>query len=114
MLYECGRDDEAARVVGRREVRSGDHATSATSRGRTTSNGRAESLFKKAIDDDPLHSVEARNNMAQIQRDKARKAGSSEEKKLRQPGGEQPAHRARARQQQPPGVLDAARSSTTT
>src|SRR4029078_4839712 len=36
---------------------------------------------KRAIDEDPLHSVEARNNMAQIQRDKARRAGSSEEKK---------------------------------
>src|SRR4029078_8559217 len=36
---------------------------------------------KRAIDEDPLHSVEARNNMAQIQRDKARKAGSPEEKK---------------------------------
>src|SRR5678815_5384725 len=43
--------------------------------------GRAESLFKRAIDEDPLHSVEARNNMAQIQRDKARKASSSEEKR---------------------------------
>ena len=31
--------------------------------------------------DDPLHSVEARNNIAQILRDKARKASSSEEKK---------------------------------
>ena len=43
--------------------------------------GRAESLFKRAINDDPLHSVEARNNIAQILRDKARKASSTEEKK---------------------------------
>ena len=34
----------------------------------------AESLFNQAIEDDPLHTVEARNNLAQILRDKARRA----------------------------------------
>src|SRR5204863_4181767 len=40
-----------------------------------------ESLFNRAIEADPLHTVEARNNMAQILRDKARQARSSEEKR---------------------------------
>jgi Tfp pilus assembly protein PilF len=43
--------------------------------------GEAESLFARAIADDPLHTVEARNNLAQILRDKARKASSNEDKK---------------------------------
>jgi Flp pilus assembly protein TadD len=80
VLYECGRDDEAARVWEGLK-----YGPAITNLGyiawKNNESGRAESLFKKAIDDDPLHSVEARNNMAQIQRDKARKAGSSEEKK---------------------------------
>jgi tetratricopeptide (TPR) repeat protein len=42
---------------------------------------RAESLFARAISDDPLHTVEARNNLAQILRDKARKAGDPSSKK---------------------------------
>jgi len=43
--------------------------------------GRAEQLFTRAIEADPLHTVEARNNLAQILRDKSRHASSSEEKK---------------------------------
>ena len=43
--------------------------------------GKAESLFTRAIDADPLHTAEARNNLAQILRDKARRAGSPEEKR---------------------------------
>lgn len=80
VLYECGRDDEAARVWDGLK-----YGPAITNLGyiawKNNEAGRAESLFKRAIDEDPLHSVEARNNMAQIQRDKARKAGSSEEKK---------------------------------
>jgi tetratricopeptide (TPR) repeat protein len=80
VLYECGRDDEAARVW--EGVKYGPAITNlGYIAWKNNEQGRAESLFKKAIEDDPLHSVEARNNMAQIQRDKARKAGSSEEKK---------------------------------
>src|SRR5262249_25871313 len=40
----------------------------------------AESTFQHAVQVDPLHTVEARNNLAQILRDKARRA-SGEEKK---------------------------------
>src|SRR4029079_8376510 len=80
VLYECGRDDEAARIWDGLK-----YGPAITNLGyiawKNNEQGRAESLFKRAIDEDPLHSVEARNNMAQIQRDKARKAGSSEEKK---------------------------------
>ena len=43
--------------------------------------GRAEGLFTRAIEADPLHTVEARNNLAQILRDKARRASSPDEKK---------------------------------
>src|SRR6266498_2117176 len=80
VLYECGRDDEAARIWDGLK-----YGPAITNLGyiawKNNEPGRAESLFKKAIDEDPLHSVEARNNMAQIQRDKARKASSSEEKR---------------------------------
>src|SRR6476469_3696647 len=71
VLYECGRDDEAARVWDGLK-----YGPAITNLGyiawKNNEQGRAESLFKRAIDEDPLHSVEARNNMAQIQRDKAR------------------------------------------
>ena len=80
VLYECGRTDEAARVWEGLK-----YGPAITNLGyiawKNNEPGRAESLFQKAINDDPLHSVEARNNMAQILRDKARRASSSEEKK---------------------------------
>jgi Tfp pilus assembly protein PilF len=80
VLYECGRDDEAARIWEGMK-----YGPAITNLGyiawKNNERDRAESLFKRAIDEDPLHSVEARNNMAQIQRDKARRASSSEEKK---------------------------------
>jgi Tfp pilus assembly protein PilF len=80
VLYECGRDDEAARIWDGLK-----YGPAITNLGyiawKNNEAGRAESLFKRAIDEDPLHSVEARNNMAQIQRDKARKASSNEEKR---------------------------------
>jgi len=79
VLYECGRDDEAARVWEGLK-----YGPAITNLGyiawKNNEPGRAESLFKKAIDDDPLHSVEARNNMAQIQRDKARKSTGEDRK----------------------------------
>jgi Tfp pilus assembly protein PilF len=80
VLYECGRDDEAARIWD--GVKYGPAITNlGYIAWKNNEAGRAESLFKRAIDEDPLHSVEARNNMAQIQRDKARKASSNEEKR---------------------------------
>ena len=80
VLYECGREDEAARVWNGLK-----YGPAITNLGyiawKNNETGRAESLFTSAIKDDPLHSVEARNNIAQILRDRARKASSPEEKK---------------------------------
>src|SRR3954462_12027153 len=80
VLFECGREDDAARIWEGMK-----YGPAITNLGyiawKNNEPGRAESQFKKAIEDDPLHSVEARNNIAQILRDKARKASSSEEKK---------------------------------
>jgi Tfp pilus assembly protein PilF len=80
VLYECGREDEAASIWQGMK-----YGPAITNLGyiawKNNEAGRAESLFNKAIEDDPLHSVEARNNIAQILRDKARRASSSEEKK---------------------------------
>ncbi len=80
VLYECGREDDAASVW-----KGLKYGPAITNLGyiawKNNDTGRAESLFTSAIKDDPLHSVEARNNIAQILRDRARKAGSPEEKK---------------------------------
>jgi Tfp pilus assembly protein PilF len=80
VLAECGREDDAARIW--EGMKYGPAITNlgyqAWKRGES---GRAESLFTRAIADDPLHTVEARNNLAQILRDRARKAQSNEEKK---------------------------------
>jgi tetratricopeptide (TPR) repeat protein len=80
VLAECGRQEDAARIW--QGLNYGPAIANlgymAWKRGEPT---EAESLFNKAIETDPLHSVEARNNLAQIQRDKARKAQSSDEKK---------------------------------
>jgi hypothetical protein len=75
VLYECGRDRRGRARLGGPEVRAGDHQPR-LHRLEEQRAGRAESLFQTAINDDPLHSVEARNNMAQILRDKARKAST--------------------------------------
>jgi tetratricopeptide (TPR) repeat protein len=80
VLAECGREEDAARVW--RGLKYGPAIANlgyiAWKRGDTM---EAESLFNKAIDTDPLHTVEARNNLAQILRDKARHASSPEEKR---------------------------------
>jgi Tfp pilus assembly protein PilF len=80
VLAECGREEDAARIWD--GMKYGPAITNlgyiAWKHGET---GRAESLFARAINDDPLHTVEARNNLAQILRDKARHASSNEEKK---------------------------------
>lgn len=80
VLAECGREDDAARVW--EGMKYGPAIANlgyiAWKKGDTS---RAESMFNRAIEADPLHTVEARNNLAQILRDKARKAGSPEEKR---------------------------------
>lgn len=80
VLAECGREDEAVRVW--QNLKYGPAIANmgylAWKKGNTS---EAESLFNRAIEVDPLHTVEARNNLAQILRDKARKAGSNDEKR---------------------------------
>lgn len=79
VLAECGRQDDAARVW--QGLKYGPAIANlgylAWKRGNTA---EAESLFNHAIEVDPLHTVEARNNLAQILRDKARRASSDERK----------------------------------
>jgi tetratricopeptide (TPR) repeat protein len=80
VLASCGREDDAIRIwegmpkygpavtnIGFQAWKNNDIA-------------RAESLFNRAITDDPLHTVDARNNLAQILRDKARRASGDEKK----------------------------------
>ena len=79
VLAECGRQEDAARVW--QGLKYGPAIANlgylAWKRGNTS---EAESLFNRAIEVDPLHTVEARNNLAQILRDKARRASSEERK----------------------------------
>ena len=80
VLAECGRQEDAARVW--QGMKYGPAIANlgymAWKRGEPM---EAESLFNKAIESDPLHTVEARNNLAQILRDKARKASSPDQKR---------------------------------
>jgi tetratricopeptide (TPR) repeat protein len=80
VLAECGRQEDAARIW--QGLKYGPAIANlgylAWKRGEAM---EAESLFNRAIETDPLHSVEARNNLAQILRDKARHASSMDEKK---------------------------------
>jgi tetratricopeptide (TPR) repeat protein len=81
VLAECGRQEDAARVwkgLSNYGPAIANLGYMAWKRGEPQ---EAESLFNQAIKDDPLHTVEARNNLAQILRDKARHASSPEEKK---------------------------------
>jgi len=79
VLAECGNEDDAVKIW--EGMKYGPAIANlgyiAWKNGETS---KAESLFSRAIEVDPLHTVEARNNLAQILRDKARHA-SSEEKK---------------------------------
>ncbi len=79
VLQECGNEDDAVKIwegmkygpaianLGYVAWKNGD-------------TNKAESLFSKAIEVDPLHTVEARNNLAQILRDKARRSDGGEKK----------------------------------
>jgi tetratricopeptide (TPR) repeat protein len=74
VLMECGREDEAARIWGNMSK----YGPAITSLGyiawRKGNTSQAESMFNKAVELDPLHSIEARNNLAQLLRDRARQA----------------------------------------
>ncbi|HET6150746.1 MAG TPA: tetratricopeptide repeat protein [Polyangia bacterium] len=85
VLQECGREDEAIRIWQGMTEGKTKYGPAMTNLGyiawKQNEPGRAEALFSRAIESDPLHTVEARNNLAQILRDKARRASSPEEKK---------------------------------
>jgi tetratricopeptide (TPR) repeat protein len=81
VLAECGREDEAAHVWEGMPKYGPAIANLGYIAWKKGDVSRAESMFSRAIEIDPLHTVEARNNLAQILRDKARHASSSEEKK---------------------------------
>ena len=85
VLQECGREDEAIKIWQGMSEGKTKYGPAMTNLGyiawKNNEPGRAEQLFSRAIEADPLHTVEARNNLAQILRDKARHASSPDEKK---------------------------------
>ena len=81
VLQECGQEDNAVRIWERMPK----YGPAITNLGyvawRKGDTGRAESMFNRAVEVDPLHTIEARNNIAQLLRDRARRASSDSEKK---------------------------------
>ena len=81
VLAECGKQEEAERIWKGQTSYGPAIANRGFLAWKRGEPQEAESLFNEAIKDDPLHTVEARNNLAQILRDKARHASSPDEKK---------------------------------
>ena len=81
VLAECGKQDEAESIWKGQTSYGPAIANRGYLAWKRGEPQEAESLFNQAIKDDPLHTVEARNNLAQILRDKARHASSPDEKK---------------------------------
>jgi Flp pilus assembly protein TadD len=81
VLAECGKQEEAERIWKGQTSYGPAIANRGYLAWKRGEPQEAESLFNQAIKDDPLHTVEARNNLAQILRDKARHASSPDEKK---------------------------------
>ncbi len=81
VLAECGRQEDAERIWKGQTSYGPAIANRGYLAWKRGEPQEAESLFNQAIKDDPLHTVEARNNLAQILRDKARRASSPDEKK---------------------------------
>jgi tetratricopeptide (TPR) repeat protein len=81
VLAECGRQEDAERIWKAQTSYGPAIANRGFLAWKRGEPQEAESLFNQAIKDDPLHTVEARNNLAQILRDKARRASSPDEKK---------------------------------
>jgi tetratricopeptide (TPR) repeat protein len=81
VLQECGQEDDAVRIWEKMPK----YGPAITNIGyvawRKGDTGRAESMFNRAVEIDPLHTIEARNNIAQLLRDRARRATSDGEKK---------------------------------
>jgi tetratricopeptide (TPR) repeat protein len=80
VLASCGREDEAIRIWESQPKYGPAITNIAFQAWKNNDIARAESLFNRAITEDPLHTVEARNNLAQILRDKARRASGDEKK----------------------------------
>ena len=80
VLAECGRQEDAERIWKGMSYYGPAIANRGYLAWKRGEPGEAESLFNQAIKDDPLHTVEARNNLAQILRDKARHASGDEKK----------------------------------
>jgi tetratricopeptide (TPR) repeat protein len=85
VLQECGREEDAVRIWNGMTEGKTKYGPAIANLGyiawKNNEPGRAESLFARAIEADPLHTVEARNNLAQILRDKARHASDAGQKK---------------------------------
>ena len=81
VYQECGKEGDALRVWEKMPKYGPAIANLGYIAYRKGDTAEAESLFNKAIEVDPLHTIEARNNLAQLLRDKARKASSDSEKK---------------------------------
>jgi len=81
VLQECGQEDDAVRIWEKMPK----YGPAITNLGyvawRKGDTGRAESLFNRAVELDPLHTIEARNNLAQLLRDRARHSSSDSERK---------------------------------
>jgi tetratricopeptide (TPR) repeat protein len=81
VLAECGNEDDAVKIWEGMPKYGPAVANLGYIAWKNGDLGKAESLFTRAIEVDPLHTVEARNNRAQILRDKARHADDSSSKK---------------------------------
>ncbi len=80
VLQECGNEDDAVKVWQGMPKYGPAIANLGYVAWKSGDTGRAESLFTRAIEVDPLHTVDARNNLAQILRDKAHHADGAEKK----------------------------------
>jgi tetratricopeptide (TPR) repeat protein len=80
VLAECGNEDDAIKIWEGMPKYGPAVANLGYVAWKNGDTGKAESLFSRAIEVDPLHSVEARNNLAQILRDKAHRSDGAEKK----------------------------------
>jgi tetratricopeptide (TPR) repeat protein len=80
VLEECGNEDDAVTIWQGQPKYGPAIANLGFIAWKNGDAGKAESLFNHAIEVDPLHTVEARNNLAQILRDKARASDGAQKK----------------------------------
>jgi tetratricopeptide (TPR) repeat protein len=79
--YECGDESDAIKIWEGLPKYGPAIANLGYVAWKNGDTSKAESMFTRAIEVDPLHTVEARNNLAQILRDKAHRADDSATKK---------------------------------